>query len=170
MVMKMDSISTTVWQRKGSSVVFDQHSLGEFIEGGAMVSLREVLGWINKFPSTPPVSGKTILITGLDTVIETMPLNEAEEFLAKRIRPLLIELQSRWTDCGVVFGFSSHEKSFEEVSLDEEVHFHRRDKQTVHLSESLWDGSATMNTKRIIREDAETGKEVIVGYYVARIS
>lgn len=166
----MDSISTTVWQRRGSSVVFDQHSLGEFIEGGAMVSLREFLGWINKIPSVPPVSGKTILITGLETVIETMPLNEAEEFLTRRIRPLLIEMQSHWTDCGVVFGFSSHEKAFEEVSLAEDVHFHRRDKKTVHLSESLWDGGATMNTKRITREDTETGKEVTVGYYVARIS
>lgn len=166
----MDSISTTVWQRKGSCVVFDQYSLAEFIEGGAMVSLREVLGWINNIPAEPPVPGKTILITGMETVIETMPLHEAEEFLTRRIRPLLIEMQSRWTDCGVVFGFSSHEKAFEEVSLAEEVHFHRRDKNTVHLSESLWDGSATMNMKRITREDAETGKEVIVGYYVARIS
>lgn len=135
-----------------------------------MVSLREVLGWINNIPTEPPVPRKTILITGPETVSETIPLNEAEEFLTWRIRPLLIEMQSRWTDCGVVFGFSSHEKAFEEVSLAEEVHFNMRDKNTVHLSESLWDGSATMNMKRITREDAETGKDVIVGYYVACIS
>ena len=59
----MDSISTTVWQRKGSCVVFDQYSLGEFIAEGAIVSLREVLGWKNNIPTDPPVPGKTILIT-----------------------------------------------------------------------------------------------------------
>ena len=71
----MDSISTTVWQRKGFCVVFDRYSLAEFIEGGVMVSLREVLGWINNIPAEPPVAEKTILITGMETVIETMPLN-----------------------------------------------------------------------------------------------
>jgi len=97
-----------------------------------------------------------------------MPLNEVEDFLARRIRPLLIELQSRWTDCGIVFGFSSHEKAFEEVSLDEEVHFNH-DKKSIRLSEGIWDGT-TMSMKRITREDRQSGKEITVGYYVARIS
>lgn len=164
----MDNISTTVWQRKGSSVVFDQQSLGKFISEGAMISLRQVLGWKNNIPSVPPVSGKTILICGLETVIETMPWNEVENFLAGRIRPILIELQSRWTECGIVFGFSSHEKAFEEVSLDEEVHFNH-DKKSIRLSEGIWDGT-TMSMKRITREDTQTGKEITVGYYVAHIS
>ncbi|WP_309741081.1 hypothetical protein [Methanococcoides alaskense] len=135
-----------------------------------MISLREVLSWKNAIPSEPPIPKKTILISGLETVIETMSQIEADEFLSRRIRPLLIQIQNSWTDCGIVFGFSSHKKAFSEVSLDEEVHFHRRDKKTIRLSEGLWDGSATMNMKRITRDDAENGKEITVGYYVARIS
>jgi hypothetical protein len=86
------------------------------------------------------------------------------------MRPLLVELQNRWTECGVVFGFSSHEKAFEETPLEEEVLFRRRDRKTVKLSESLWDGSASMNMKRIIREGEVPEAETVVGYYVARIS
>lgn len=166
----MDTISNNVWQRRGSCVVFDQKSLGPFIADGAVISLREALTWSKEFPANPPVPGRTILVSGLETVIETMEPQEAEDFLTRRIRPLLIDLQNRWTDCGVVFGFTSHPKTFEETSLEEEVLFRRRDRKTVRLSEGLWDGSATVNMKRVVRKGDQPGGEVIIGYYVARIS
>lgn len=166
----MESISTTVWQRKGSCVIFDKESLGSFISDGAVVSLRQALTWPKSLPSNPPVPDRTILISGLETVIETMEPAKAEEFLTRRIRPLLIHLQNRWTGCGVVFGFTSHNKSFEETALNEEVLFRRRDRKNVRLSEGLWDGSATVNMKRVVREGGKPGEEVIIGYYVARIS
>ena len=61
-----------------------------------------------------------------------------------------------------------HERSFRLTSSDEEVVFIRRDGERVRLSYSLWDGSATMNVARLIRD--EQGKSITVGYYVARIS
>lgn len=166
----METISNSVWQRKGSSVIFDSVSLGRFISEGAVVSLREALGWMKGFPPTPPVTGRTILISGLEALLETMSPEESNEYLACRIRPLIIEFQSRWTDCGIIFGFSAHEKAFVETAKEEEVLLRRRDGTAVRLSEGLWDGSATVNMKRVVREDSEPGKEVVVGYYVARIS
>lgn len=166
----MDTISNTVWQRKGSCVIFDQKSLGPFIFEGSVVSLRQVLSWAKGFPAAPPVAGRTLLVSGLETLVETMEPQEAEDFLCRRVRPLLKDLQYRWTDCGVVFGFTSHSKTFEETSLEEEVLFRRRDQKRVRLSEGLWDGSATVNMKRIVREGDQPGDEVIIGYYVARIS
>ena len=70
----------------------------------------------------------------------------------------------------MVFGFSAHPKAFEETTHDEAVRFRRRDRQEVQLSEGLWDGSATMNMRCVIREGDKPGEEIIVGYYVARIS
>jgi hypothetical protein len=119
----METISNTVWQRKGSCVVFDQFSLGPFIAGDNIISLREALGWMIGIPSVPPVSGRTILVAGLETMVETLPDEEVNDFLTRRIRPLLIELQNRWTDCAVVFGFSAHEKAFEETSLTRKCFF-----------------------------------------------
>ena len=165
----MEEISSSVWQRKGSCIIFDQKSLGEFISTGALISLREALSWSNGIPATPPV-GRTILISGLETIIEILDTLEAEEFLRNRIRPLLISLQNRWTDYGVVFGFSSHAKAFEETSMEEEVLFRRRDRKAVRLSKGLWDGSSSVNMKRVLREGDQPGQEIIVGYYVARIS
>lgn len=164
----MDVISNTVWQRKGSCIVFDQKSLSPFITN--VISLRQILSWTNGLPIDPPVPGKTILISGLETIIETMEPQDAEEFLSRRIRPLLKELQQRWVDFGIVFGFSAHSNCFEETSMEEEVLFHRRDQKQIRLSEGLWDGSATINMKRIVREEDKPESEIIVGYYVARIS
>ena len=166
----MDSISSTVWQRKGSSIIFDRAVLGEFISQGAVISLRKALGWMNGIPDHPPVPGRAIVISGLETIMETLPPRSAEEFLTHRIRSLIIELQNRWTDFGILFGFSSHEKAFEETAFEEEVLFLRGDRKQVRLSEGLWDGSASVNMKRIVKEDQKTGKEKTVGYYVARIS
>jgi hypothetical protein len=166
----MESISTTVWQRKGSCVIFDKECLKPLIFGGAIVSLRQTLTWRDSLPGSLPVPGSTILVSGLETVIETMAPQAAEDFLICRIRPLLIHLQNRWTDCGMVFGFTSHHQSFEETALEEEVLFRRRDRKQIRLSEGLWDGSASVNMKRVVREGDKPGEEVTVGYYVARIS
>ena len=76
----MDSISTTVWQRKGSCIIFDQKSLGPFISEGGVISLRQALAWTKSMPANPPVPGRTILVSGLETVIETMEPLEVEDF------------------------------------------------------------------------------------------
>jgi len=166
----MESISNTVWQRKGSCIVFDQKSLGPFIADGSVISLRQMLSWKKDIPTNPPVTGKTILISGLETIIETMEPQKAEEFLSCRIRPLLINLQNRWNNFGIVFGFTSHSNAFKETSLEEEVIFYRRDKNKIRLSEGLWSGSSINNMKRIISEGDKPASEIIVGYYVSRIS
>ncbi|MBF0233373.1 MAG: hypothetical protein HQK65_10105 [Desulfamplus sp.] len=166
----MDTISNTVWQRKGSSIIFDQESLAPFVKNASVISLREALGWMNGFPSISPVKEKTILVCGLETMIETLPDDEIEDFLTQRIRPLLIELQNFWTGNGIVFGFSSHPNTFEENPMQEEVLFKRRDRIKVRLSEGLWDGSASVNMKRIVHTERNPGQEVVIGYYVARIS
>jgi len=68
----MDTISNTVWQRKGSSIIFNEYSLAPFVKDGAVIPLREALSWMKAFPSVPPVDGKTIVVCGLETMIETL--------------------------------------------------------------------------------------------------
>ena len=166
----METLSTSKWQRSGSSIVFDKESLGPFITKGMVISLRQALKWNSAIPESPPSGSRTVVISGLESVIETLEPQEADIFLKTRFRPLLISLQNRWTNCGVVIGFSSHAKAFEETSLEEEVIFRRRDRKKIRLSEGLWDGSSTADMKRLVREGDNPDKEITIGYYVARIS
>jgi hypothetical protein len=166
----METISNTVWQRNGSCIIFDQKSLGPFIADGSVISLRQLLSWTKGQPTNPPVSGKTILISGLETIVETMESQKAFEILSHRVRPILLDIRDRWPNFGIVFGFSSHKNAFRETTLEEELVFHRRDNQQIRLSDGLWDGSARNSMKRIVREGEKPGSEMTIGYYVARIS
>jgi hypothetical protein len=161
-------MSSSSWLRRGSSIVFDRYALGPLISGGALVSLREALGWMHAWPSEPPGSGQTVLVGGLETFLDVLEPTAAQEFLKNRVKPFVQEFQACWDQRGLVFGFGTHERSFEVTASDEEVLFVRRDGERVRLSYSLWDGSATMNVTRLIRD--EQGKSITVGYYVARIS
>jgi hypothetical protein len=148
--------------------VFDRYTLSPLIGGGTLVSLREALGWMKAWPSEPPGSVQTVLVGGIETFLDVLEPLEAQEFLKNRVNPFIQEFQARWDQRGLVFGFGTHERSFEVTASDEEVLFVRRNGERVRLSYSLWDGSATMNVTRLVRN--EQGKKITVGYYVARIS
>jgi hypothetical protein len=164
----MRDMSSSAWLRRGASLVFDRFTLGPLISGGALVSMREALRWINAWPTEPPGNGQTVLVCGIETFLDVMDPAEAQDFLKTRVNPFVQEFQARWDQRGLVFGFGTHERSFKLATSDEEVLFIRRDGERVRLSYSLWDGSATMNVARLIRD--ERGKIITVGYYVARIS
>ena len=164
----MRDMSSSAWLRRGSSIVFDRLTLGPLIGAGALVSLREALSWMNAWPTEPPGNGQTVLVCGIETFLDVMEPGEAENFLKNKVNPFVQEFQGRWDQRGLVFGFGTHERSFMLTALDEEVLFIRRDGERVRLSYSLWDGSATMNLARLIREGQ--GNSITFGYYVARIS
>ncbi len=164
----MWDMSSSAWLRRGSSIMFDRATLGPLIGGGVIVSIREALGWMNAWPVEPPGNGRTVLVCGIETFLEVMESVEVENFLKNRVKPFVQEFQARWDQRGLVFGFGTHERSFELTASDEEVLFIRRDGERVRLSYSLWDGSATMNMARLVRDEQEN--RITVGYYVARIS
>jgi hypothetical protein len=164
----MESVSATLWQRKGSCVVFDRHALGPLIEAGCIISLRQALSWTTtSLPAEPP--GRSILISGLETILQTLPPQETHDFLLRRVRPLIIKLQNTWTECGLIFGFTAPAQAFIEDAMSDEILYKRTDQQKIRLSEGLWDGSAAVNMKRIVRESGQ-GKKETLGWYVARIS
>ena len=67
-------------------------------------------------PANPPVPGKTILISGLETIIETMDTRRRLKiFFFRQVRPLLNDIQRFWGDYGIVFGFSAHSNAFKET-------------------------------------------------------
>ena len=134
-----------------------------------MVSMRTLLSWDKNIPENAPVPGQTVLICGLETVLDTLPAQDAQEFLSRKIRPLVKKLQGNWTNTGLVFGFSQGEQVFQESNgIVEEVFFLRKDNTQVRLSTCLWNGTAEQNMHRI--EKRIGGQKVTAGYYVAHLS
>ena len=166
----MQEMSSSSWLRRGSSIVFDQITLGPLISSGQLISLREALGWMNAWPDHPPEDASTLLISGLETSLDVLSPEDAETFLRTRVKPFIQEIQGRWDQCGIVFGFGVSAKSFKVTPSSEEVLFLRRDRKKVRLSYAMWDGSSTLNVTRLVRPGDHEGKMITVGFHVPRIS
>lgn len=163
----MNTISSPVWKQRGSCIIFDSLTLGELLSENNAISLRNALSWRDKLPLEPP--SNSILIYGLQTMLEILSPDDAYSFLLHRIRPLLMQLQNDWPACGVILAFTAPSQAFVEDPVDDEVFYVRLDKSKIRLSDGLWDGSASVNIKRLVKA-ADNGKEETIGYYVARIS
>ena len=165
----MNILTNDAWRRQGSSIIFDAEELKKLLDEDAMVSLREFLSWDKNIPENAPVPGQTVLVCGLETLMDTLPVNEAQLFLSMKIRPLIRKLGNEWTNTGIVFGFSQGSQVFHESNgMTEEVFFLRKDHTQVRISTALWDGTAALSMHRI--EKRMDGQKVTAGYYVARIS
>src|SRR5690242_394101 len=97
-------IDSPMWQRRGTSIVFDKTMLGPLLASGVLISLREALSWLHEWPVSSPVSSRSVLVAGLDTVLDVLPKDEAEHFVRERVRRLIAEFQDRWVDHALIFG------------------------------------------------------------------
>ncbi|OCQ93482.1 hypothetical protein BCD64_00875 [Nostoc sp. MBR 210] len=162
----MHKMSSSAWQRRGSSIVFHRDLLVPLIESGAMVSLREALSWANNWPLEPPNGSNTVLIVGLETCLEVMVPSEAEIFLRRTIRPFLLESRNHWDRCGLIFGFGCSEKRFC-IDPQESILFVYLDGTThIRLSEGLWNGAARNELFYLTTPEQTKNHDVVGGYHV----
>lgn len=158
-------MSSSAWQRRGSSIVFHRNLLVPLIEAGAMVSLHEALSWVRNWPPAPPNGGNTVLIVGLETCLEVMVPQEAEDFLRRTIRPFLLECRSHWDQCGLIFGFGCSEKKFC-VDPQESILFVHVDGTEIRLSEGVWNGAARDELFCLMASGSAKDRDVVGGYHV----
>lgn len=163
-----DFVDSKMWLTRGSSIIFDKTMLGPVLAEQALVPLRQVLNWLSAWPSSTPNGGRTVLVGGLDTILEVLSQREAEDFVRQRVRPLIAEFQNRWTECGLVFGLNAEPERLIEDPVSEMVNFKRRDDIQICLSTELWNGSAATDMRRLVRTDRGTGQRVRGGYYAPR--
>lgn len=165
----MLDMSSSTWQRRGSSVVYNRHMLGPLIAADCLVSLREALGWLRQWPDEPPGNGHTALVGGLETCLEVLSPAAAEDFLRRQVRPLILEFQSRWDQRGLVFGFGCPSQRFR-LDAREEVLFSHPQGGVVRLSSSLWNGAAKQDLYRLLTKDPTTNQSMPGGFYVRHLS
>ncbi|MDR0466077.1 MAG: hypothetical protein LBH94_01830 [Deltaproteobacteria bacterium] len=164
----MEDFSADVWQRRGSSVVFDRQTIGRHLESARLVSLRAALSWL-RVPSSQPAPRSSVLISGLETALQILPPQEARDFLVRRVRPLIIEAQNSSWDCGLIFGFTAPPQAFTVGHMNEELLYEPHSGHRLRLSEWLWGGGADA-VKRLVREASSQNREETLGYYVPRLS
>lgn len=146
----MKELTSTKWKRRGSSIVWHPGLLGDLIEKIEPVPLRTLLAWQKSgFPPSPPDGGQTVLVGGLQTVVETMmqtqTLDDVAEWLRLNILGTVRIWKTHWPNVGLVFVMDGPGGLFEFNEADELVYFGRgRDRaKKVKLSGAIWNGAAS---------------------------
>jgi hypothetical protein len=167
----VEEMTSDSWQRSGTSVIWSPELLKPLVMRGDALSLREPMVWLESgFPDEPPVTGQTVLIGGLQTVLETAETPDAAfRWLRERILPLVRKFQDHWPGVGVVFGMDGPKTLFSLNESDDLIDFGRaRDRgQRIKLSLGIWNGAATGSGayQLVIPDKKEVG-----GYHVRRVS
>ena len=168
----MKDMDATTWKRKGSSIIWSPELLGPLITDGSAVPLCTALCWMaDGFPDDPPDGGSTVLIGGLQTVLETAgSTEEAYDWLRTNIMPLLWEAQAHWPLVGFVFGMIGPRSLFHLNEGDDLVYFGRsndRSKNT-RITLGIWNGAAT--GEGAYRLMTTGPKKEVGGYHVSHLS
>ena len=167
----MEEMTSQSWKRKGSSIVWSRELLTSIILDTEPTPLRTIIKWLNDgFPESPPGNSKTVLVGGLQTVLETMPDSVASyEWLRRYILPLCRKAGHHWSSVALVFAMDGPSRLFTHNEADDLVYYGRgndRSKQ-VPISRAIWNGAATGRGafKLIVEETKEVG-----GYHVQHVS
>lgn len=169
----MKDMTSKAWQKLGSSIIWSPDLLGPLVLGGEAVPLRVVLGWAKQgFPESPPGGRSTVLVGGLQTVLESFPAPATETaftWLRQNIKPLVRAFQSHWGNVGLVFAMDGPDKLFNFNEADELVYFGRGNDRSAQLKLTLgmWNGAATGegSFRLLVPETNELG-----GYHVKHLS
>jgi hypothetical protein len=168
----MQEMTSSSWRRRGSSFVWSPELLSPLIVEGEATPLRTVLGWLETgFPDAPPGDRQTILVGGLQTVLEAM-LPDVEltySWLRTHVLPLCRACGDRWERVGLVFGMVGPGRLFTYNEADDLVYFGRGTDRSklVPLTRGIWNGAATgSGAYRLMPED----KKEVGGYHVQRVS
>lgn len=166
--MAMKELSADSWKRQGSSVIWDKDTLESLLPVASLVSLRTFLTWHAAWPAQLPRPSRTILVGGLQTILETLSPTEGEAFLLHRVQALISRQQSKMEQVGVIFAFhNATHRAFDITQRDEEISYKRTGQPLMPLSVPLWGRGSSADIHQVMRSGPP--REAI-GYHVRRIS
>jgi len=172
----MEEMTSSKWKRRGSSIVWHPELLADLISTIEPVSMRTLQGWLkNGFPESPPGDAPTVLIGGLQTVVETMMQTHTPDAVVDWLRANVLAAvrawKTHWPNVGLVFVMDGPGTLFEFNEGDELVYFGRgRDRaKKVKLSLAIWNGAASgAGAYQLLAE--KPGSKEVGGYYVGWMS
>ncbi len=172
----MQEMTSTAWKRKGSSIVWHPTLLADLIPNIEPTPLRVLLHWLNSgFPESTPGGHRTVLIGGLQTVVETMLTDSTPDQIALWLRSNALASvrawKQHWPDVGLIFVMDGPGAMFEFNEADEIVYFGRgRDRaKKIKLSLAIWNGAASGAGAYQLMVEKDKTREV-GGYFVERVS
>lgn len=87
----------TVWQRRGTSWLWDEEARNQICTAGEAWSLRQFLRATRKWPDALPSNGdQTLVVAGLDGSLDLLTHGDAETWLGDVIKPAILSFQDAY--------------------------------------------------------------------------
>lgn len=167
----MDDDTTFLWRHHGASLVWDPDALEEAArDGGTTVSLRQVLAWTQALPDDPPGGCRTVIVTGLQTALDTLDPADADALL-RGVRTVVRQQMRHWPEAALVFAVSDRTR-YVVSPPSGSVLMRSPDRRIVDIGVALWGGAARDASRLVVTRTDGRGQEtrVPIGYWLRRAS
>lgn len=118
----MRQLLDTVWQRRGTSWVWDEEARNHVCAAGEVWSLRQFLRAVGNWPGDLPSNGsKTLVVAGLDGSLDLLTPSDSEAWLGDAIKPAILSFQDEYQgDAALVFWLpAGHSRIRVQAATDE---------------------------------------------------
>jgi hypothetical protein len=157
----MRQLRDTVWQRRGTSWVWDEEARNQICAASEVWSLRQFLraskapgNWPGDLPSN---GGKTLVVAGLDGSLDLLTAADAEAWLGDAIKPAILSFQDEWgSDGALVFWLPEGHNRVRANAATDEVGWlcHAPHGHQIDLGRILWGQANEYPQEILLREGA----------------
>ena len=95
----------TVWQRRGTSWIWDEEARNQVCEAAQVWSLRQFLRSVGKWPDDLPSNGaNTMVVAGLEAGLDLLTPDDAEAWLGDTVKAAIFSFQDYYEgDAALIF-------------------------------------------------------------------
>lgn len=118
----MRQLRDSVWQRRGTSWLWDEEARNQICEANEVWSLRQFFRSAGKWPDDlPSNASKTLVVAGLDGSLDLLTPTDAEAWLGDAIKPAILSFQDEYQgDAALVFWLpAGHSRIKSQPSTDD---------------------------------------------------
>lgn len=93
----MKQLLDTVWQRRGTSWIWDEEARNQVCAASEVWSLRQFLQAVGHWPDDLPSNGSnTLVVAGLDGCLDLLTPDNAEAWLAADVKAAILSFQDAY--------------------------------------------------------------------------
>jgi hypothetical protein len=99
----------TVWQRRGTSWVWDEEARNQVCVASEVWSLRQFLQSVSRWPEDLPSNGNnTLVVAGLEGSLDLLVPGDAEAWLAETVKDAILSFQAHYeSEAALIFWLPS---------------------------------------------------------------
>lgn len=152
----MRQLLDTVWQRRGTSWVWDEEARNHICVASEVWSLRQFLRAKGNWPvDLPSNGGRTLVVAGLDGSLDLLTPDDAEIWLSEAIKPAVLSFQDEYEgEAALVFWLPGGHNRIKAHPATDEVCWlcHSPNGHLIDLGRILW-GQANEYPQEILLRD-----------------